>query len=281
MKSAREHLIRISAAVCSLMCCAVVVVIMGHTAFAESDACMTLDKNQHWTDEFNSLMANYKTQQYDEALKHADKLNKICSRSPALNFSIAQIYHAMGDDAKGLFYIQRATNSTEQFAVKGDLLERMWYTRYEMEHPDAAPESIKKLRNDNERLRSEAEVLREQEAQRKITEAEEFMTRKSHYAIGMWTGVASAGLGIVLTGVGAGLFAANRDDAISFNNDNAKVSVKPANYAYMGLMGAGIGLTVIGAAFAGIIGYHYLKLQNDSDLSMNISPAGMLVDIHF
>ncbi len=281
MKPAGKRFARIGVFICGLMGCVCMFTCSAQMVYAENDACMSLDKTPRWNNEFNSLMANYKAKQYEDALKNADALNNICSRSPALNFSIAQIYHAMGDDAKGLFYIQRATNSTEKFAVRGELLERMWYTRYEMEHPDATPENIKKMKTENEQLRKEMDTVRVQDMQTKLKVTEDLAAQKSHYAIGLWTGVAGAGVGIVLTGIGAGLLAANSNDAISFDSFKAKAEVKSEVYASTVLLGTGIGMTVIGSAVAGIMGYYYTRIQTDSELAIHMSPMGMQMKILF
>ena len=104
--------------------------------------CMDLDNNPTWNEVFNELTANYKAKDYQAALRNAQTLNTICELSPVLNFSIGRIYREMGDDTKGLYYMQRATLFTKEFAVRGELLERMWYERYEIEHVDARDDVI-------------------------------------------------------------------------------------------------------------------------------------------
>ncbi len=253
-----------------------------------ADLCFSLDQNQQWLDEFNMLTSSYKQNQYELALKSADKLNAICNRSPTLNFSIAKIYRAMGDDVKGLYYMQRATNATEEFGVKGELLERMWYERYELEHPEARPERLAQRTKEIEKRDQEIAHLNERidqshdaNMQNQAAEQIRLMEEKSHYAAGMWVGIAGAAAGLVLTGVGAGLYAYFKDDAVHVDSDKGELTVNKMNDASVAMMGAGIGLAIIGGTIAGIMGYRYISIEDENALSFSLSPMGMNVSLTF
>ena len=91
----------------------------------------------------------------------------------------------------------------------------------------------------------------------------------------MWTSVAVAGIGLAMTGVGAGLIIKTKDDTIDFKT--SKISeeegykiepkTKAQNNAYWGLLGAGIAATVVGVTLAGVFGYWYThtNVQNKEE----------------
>jgi hypothetical protein len=115
------------------------------------------------------------------------------------------------------------------------------------------------------------------------------MVEKSRYGAGLWTGVAVAGIGLVLTGVGAGLIVANSDDTIEFEKETVKDAeghetyyIKPQtkgqNNAYWGMLGAGIAATVVGVTLTGIFGYWYSHTSvevDDSPISFYGTPNGI------
>lgn len=259
------------------------------------DPCLKLTSNAEWNSGITELSALYKSKSFDDALKKADELSQICSRSPLLNYFRGRIYREKGDDTKALYYIQLATNSTEEFSVKGDLLERMWYERYEIEHVEARPEKIdarqKEIADLQQRTKTAEEKLSEKTVETRFTD---YDTVKS-YATGLWTGVAIGAVGLVLTGVGAGLFIWKKDDAIRFKydinseittddkkSDRGVVKVNEENYIYNGLLWSGVSLSIVGAIFAGFFGYKYAHISQSNDaLSFNIFPTEASISIKF
>ena len=281
---------------CSLFC------LFASSAWAKGDPCQSLARNAQWNEGISELSANYKSKNYDIALKKADELSEICSRSPILNYFRGRIYREKGDDTKALYYIQLATNSTEEFAVKGDLLERMWYERYEIEHAEARPEKIEERQKEIADLQQRTKVAEEQLSEKK-TESRftDYDTVKS-YATGMWTGVAVGAVGIVLTAVGAGLYAGvicsqkgkngnckaieykynTKEEENKSYLDNGYGVIKPEYTIANGMMWAGVSLTIVGSIFAGIFGYKYANVQNETNaIIFGINANGANLGITF
>lgn len=255
--------------------------------------CMDLDNDPKWNEVFAELTANYKAKDYQAALQNAQVLNSICELSPVLNFSIGRIYREMGDDTKGLYYMQRATMFTKEFAVRGELLERMWYERYEIEHVDAREDVIVARKKQIEDQQAEIDQLQqnvqnlerqnlELTAQTTLERNNALMAERSHYAAGMWTGVGVAGLGIILGISGGVLLNKNKDDAVKFSDEERKAWPKDSTYLYTGLFASGIALTVAGAVVAGLMGYHYARTPvPDVDLDLAIGPTGASFSLAF
>ena len=249
--------------------------------------CQGLENNEAWTKEFTQLTANYKANEYQAALKNAEVLNTICDRSPILNFSIGRIYRELGDDIKGLYFMQRATMFTEEFLVRGELLERMWYERYEVEHADAREENIAKRKKQIEELQAENEQLKagiqqrdtemlEYKAQTALDRNTALLNERSHYAAGLWSGVGIGGLGVVLAVTGGALMYKEKDNAVEFSDSERKAWPKTMTYLYTSMFAAGIGMAVAGAVVSGIMGYYYARLPSTQDEpALAVSPAGL------
>ena len=256
------------------------------------DGCYNIDTPE-WTDGFNQLSANYKAKNYEEALKEANKLNAICERSPILNFAIGRIYREMGNDDKGLYYMQRATFFSEEFRVNSDTLERMWYERYELEHVNAREETINARNKQIEDQQAEIETLKADiqalddemkalKAQTTLDWNTHVLEERSHYAAGMWSGVAMGGLGIILAITGGVLMQNQKDDAVKFSDEERKAWPKDSTYLYTGILGGGIALVAAGAVIAGIMGYHYAHTPiPDAELDLAIGPTGASVSLNF
>ena len=110
------------------------------TAFA--DTCNSLDQNPAWTEGFQELSKQFKSEDFKSALKSASKLEAICDQSPILNYTIARIHKNLNDDEKYLYYLQKATQNTEKFGVDKNTLDRMWSEKYIAAHPEADPDLI-------------------------------------------------------------------------------------------------------------------------------------------
>lgn len=246
------------------------------TAFA--DNCKNLEKDKKWTEGFKKLNELITDQNWSEALDEAHKLYAYCDRSPLINFYLGHIYQEMGNEKNALNYLRKATDNTDEFAVTGPVLERIWYERYEAEHPDARPENIAKMK----------EALKNVSAEKMQSEFDSALSLekvRSNYAAGLWTGVGLAGAGLVLGGVGAGMYINSKDDEVDFiyeapaDPKDPKVTVKQGRYVDVGIMAAGVGLLLSGAIVAGIFGHHYAQIKKMDDVSFNFSP--MSVDFSF
>ncbi|MBO4351485.1 MAG: hypothetical protein J6A01_11150 [Proteobacteria bacterium] len=270
------------------------------------DPCQTLAENTTWNTEVVLLTENVKRKDFDAALLNAEKLTQICDRSPIVNYSIGRIWQEKGDEAKALEFLKRATLHTREFNIPDSNLEKMWYDRYEAEHPDARPENIEARQKEISQLHSDVDAANERtrmvtaERDAKIEEIHR-LEKESHdnYGTGLWTGVGIAGAGVVLAAVGGAMMAVKKDEAV----DNSKFdvhfdcktteetckpimtggfSVKHDYTAYMIMLGAGAGLAVAGSIVAGIMGYKYTHSKDsDETLSFGISPTGAVVNVTF
>ena len=109
---------------------------IGTNAYA--DGCDTLDSNPDWSVGIVQLHSSLRHYNYERALKITDELSKICARSPSLNFTIGKIYQKMGNNAKAIEYMQKATQYSRDFVVSQESLEQMWYARYEAERQESS-----------------------------------------------------------------------------------------------------------------------------------------------
>ncbi len=251
------------------------------SAFA--DSCDNLENNKTWNATFEKLNEAYTNKDYTAALQYSRELEKICELSPILNYTIAYIHKGLGDKEKYLFYLQKSTQNTERFSVDKNALDQIWSDKYIAAHPEADPENIKAR---EATIASQAETIAQLEAQLKSTQltagesiALQEEVNDSHKADDalLWTSVAIGGTGLILTAVGAVLVVQNKDKAIGSrsNAGSPENYVKSSYPMAWGLVGAGIGVTVIGTALSGYFGYKYRKNHKDDnskELSFQISP---------
>ena len=258
-------------------------------ANAFADDCMKLDKNPKWIEGMNVLSVHMAAKNWDEALQTAQELSAICERSPVLNYAMGRIYREKGDNQKTLFHMRQATLSTEEFAVKGKMLEQMWFERYEAEHPEARAESIAARQKDIEDRDAEIARLRDLERQThdqamaaRVDEKAGSIAEKTHYAAGLWTGVGVAAAGLILTGIGTWFYFDVKNDGVEYDDDKAKYSASGSYATSWALIGAGIAATVAGSAVAGVMGYFYSHADDaDAPVSFNISPMSANLTVNF
>lgn len=217
-------------------------------SIAHADGCDTLDNNPDWSIGIVQLHGSLRHYNYERALKITDELSKICARSPSLNFTIGKIYQKIGNNAKAIEYMQKATTYSKDFVVSQESLEQMWYARYEAERQELSD--------------SELSIIRQQ-----------LNKTQNHYATALWTSIGIMSAGSILTCIGAGLFASN-DAPMQFDTGKKKASVKTKTHIYTGLMAGGIGVTVTAAILTGIMGYHYVQSKKEEELSFMFSPMG-------
>lgn len=255
---------------------------------AFADDCDNINTSKAWKAGFDQLNAAYAKEDWSTALKHSRELEKICDQSPVLNYTIAQLHRKSGDNEKYVFYLTKATQNTERFALHKDMLDRIWSEKYIAAHPEAAPENIAALKEENESLKNalaEAGVSQEKLASSSVSKEKYFEDQASGYKALMWTGTGIAIGGAVLAGVGAALVAMN--EPADFSEQKQKPGVPGSYKADKGfmtgsiLLGVGSALAVSGAIFAGISGYKHKHAKDNLTFSFNLSPASALVSIEF
>lgn len=252
------------------------------TSLAFADNCDKLDSNRKWLSSLESLKEAYSNEDWEMSLTYSKELEDICDKSPMLNYTIAHIHKNMGDQEKYLFYLQKSTQNTDKFVVDKDVLDKIWSEKYIAAHPDADPEVIKKrentILNQSDQIVSLQQELNsiKTTAESAIALQEEVNSAHATDDALLWTSVAVTGVGIVLTGVGAGLLVKTKGDDESIETDDGKAHVSSQYTVSWGLLAGGIATTVIGAISSGFFGYKYSinhKNDVDNELSFTISPT--------
>ena len=248
-------------------------------SFAYADGCDNLDANVRWVQLFQELSTQVAENDNDAAFDTAEKLTAICEESPILNYAIARIYRNLGNNAKELYYLQRATMFTEKFSVNPDTMEVLWYERYEAEHPDCR--KSEKAQKTIEQLNRAVLEAQKQRYETQIATERKGYDHADRYRALMWGGVAVGVTGIALLTTGTVLVAMNRDEAVSINYTQHQTHAKPIWGASWGLLGAGIVATIAGAAAAGFGGYHYAQTRKDKSVSIELSSNSVSLSYSF
>lgn len=249
---------------------------------AFADNCKNLEKDKFWAEGFKKVNDLITDKKWDEALDEAHKLYAYCDRSPMINFYLGHIYKELGNEKNVLNYLRKATDYTEEFAIKGPLLERIWFERYEAEHPEARPEKIAEMKEALKTERQKVAAAGDAQKQSEFDTTLSLQKVRSNYAAGMWTGVGLGAAGLVLGGVGAGMYFSNRDPAMDFSPTEPKADVKSSYSIGIGIIGTGIGLTIAGAIIAGIMGNAYAQLnKQERDYSLNLSSTSVSFSMKF
>ena len=259
---------------------------------AFADDCDNINTSKAWKAGFDQLNAAYANEDWSTALKHSRELEKICDQSPVLNYTIAQLHRKRGDNEKYVFYLTKATQNTERFALHKDMLDRIWSEKYVAAHPEAAPENIDALNarvKELENALDEAGISYKEFANASVSKEKYFEDQASGYKSLMWTGTGIAIGGVVLAGVGAALVGINSNEPI-IKVINKPVGALPGDFAYnvktpyaMGLVMVGVGsaFAIAGSIFAGISGYKYKHANDTLTFSFNLSPNSALMTLDF
>ena len=253
-------------------------------SLAFADNCDDLDGNVRWGQLFQVLSTQIETKDNDNALETAEKLNEICSESPILNYAIGRVYRNKGDNAKELYYLQRATRYTEEFMVNADVLEILWFERYEAEHPETRTENKStRARKEKNIEQLNAEILEATKQRYETQIAAERQTNKQVgiYKAFMWSGVAVGATGVAMGITGGVLMMLNKDDSID-QSKPGKLRVKYIHNVGVGLLSAGVAATVVGAMAAGFGGYLYSKSKSTQEsVAFSLSPTGAVLNVTF
>ena len=291
--------------------------ILPSVAFADEEcSLMGGDEWNKYQDEFQSAVDSEK---YDEALKAFEKLNKMCETLPSLNYSVGLVYKNLNDYDNAKKHIKLAIDNPSEFIVSEDYIQVFWFAYYELVNKD---EIVFKKDYDalDGKLKESQEALvkSNQEVRRLTTEVSETKrfaseTELRRSEIVMWTGTGIGGLGLVMTVVGAALVAKGHTNPditgiycggekyCTFSKDgelvqpsledpsSASLEYKLTSYDKPGmvLLGVGIGMTLAGAAMAGLGAYYYLHpsmdvaLSDSVSLSWNVSPTNVQVGLTF
>lgn len=273
--------------------------ILPSLAFADEEC--TLMGGDEWSKYQNEYQNAVDSGNYDDALKSFEKLNEMCATVPSLNYSVGLVYQHLNDYDKAKKHIKLAIDNPAEFIVPEENLQTFWFTYYELVHKDdivfkneydaldtkykASQEALDKSNEEVKRLTTEVSETKRFASDEEIKRSE----------IVMWTGTGIGALGLVTTIVGAVLAGKGHTDPVIksitcgleadqciFNKEGqlvgspdqtASLEYKITSYDKPGmvLLGMGIGLTVAGAAMAGIGAYYYLHPSMDVALSDSVS----------
>ena len=270
------------------MCAGCALGSLGLMSHAYADNCDNFDRNKAWMSNMEKLNDVCEKEDWHAALRYSRDLEQICDQSPILNYTIAQIHKKLGDNEKYLFYLQKSTQNTEKYSIDKNLLDKIWTEKYIAANPEADPARIKEREAEIASKDEEIEVLKGQLKSVQLiggeTSALQDQVNSARAAddAWLWTSVAVSGTGIVLTAVGGVLVAQNRSSAI--RADNGELKVKSAYTTAWGLVGAGIGVTVLGSVLCGYFGYKYHinhKNDNVNALSLKFSPTYSSLSVSF
>lgn len=250
----------------------------------ESNACMDLTTNDKWNDGLIRLSDRIQKGEFEEAKAEADELAKMCARSPSLNYMQGRIAEGLNDPDTAKLYFEKASYNSLEFATASNLTKKIWYARYEAEHPEISEKSIQAFhaqidtlttQNSEKQAQIDYQEQRFEDTARVATECNDHSN-----AIGLWTGIGFGIAGLALAGTGAGLVAAN--DAESEKTDSSGIKYYKTNTTYqagMALLGSGIALTVAGAVAAGVFGY---KITHAPDFfEVAIAPTSVSISMQF
>ncbi len=238
------------------------------TAFANE--CDDLETNTTWQKGMNTIAQMQKQGNHEQALEETKKLYKICSLAPSLLYMTGESLEATGDKERALIYYQKATENMSQMVVEPGLARKIWYRRYELEHPERTADAISEQQSRIEELTAQAQELEKKNLELSVKDS--LMTNPADgFKTLMWTGAGSAIGGAVLAIAGGTMLG-----VIDKNTEirGGKAHIKSSFLTGYVLLGTGIGLTVLGSAVAGIGGYYYSKTKSNAVMSFNFTGTG-------
>ncbi|MBR4985594.1 MAG: hypothetical protein IKY83_07640 [Proteobacteria bacterium] len=261
-----------------VLCLIVLIVALFPVMAHAADGCDSLSDNAQWQKGIQTLVEMMKADQMQDAKRQAKALSEICSNSPTLNYLQGKISEALDEKSDALYYYQKASENTYTFAVDPDTAKKIWYARYENEHPERTKGAVAST---SERMSS----LEAENAQLRALAPYKDKHLDNVKAL-MWTGVGLGAGGLVLAGVGAGIIATNEPCEIVAHDDGRNPYTfkdKPVYSVGWALVGVGAGLTVTGAILAGIYGFKYthFEINDESEVSLMLSPTSVSLGLTF
>lgn len=266
--------------VTALLLCVLGLLIHPQIAFAQ-DACNELSTNTEWNNGIKVITQLIQSNRYDDARVKAKSLSRICDHSPVLHYLQGKIAHEMGQKQDALLYYQKASEYTYKIEVDPDLAKKIWYARYENEHPERTAESIK----ETDILLKDKDSLYTNTTHQFNQFSEDI---KSDYYKWMWAGAGIGLGGLVLAGTGIGLLVNNSDPAIIrfeeiMGNGEKRYTQKPNTNFVVScvLMSSGAVLAITGAVLTGVFGYKYSHWTEHAEYSIVVSPNNAALSIQF
>ena len=283
-------------------------------ATALADDCEDLNNNPEWTTGMVQLQAEFNLKDYDAVLSRGEDLSYLCARSPELNYYIGKAYAAKGSTDDALVYLGIAGDAIADIPTSPEIVRDIYYTRYEIEHPNSNADDLNALKNENARIEQEKKTCQNELDALKNTPVPSSPSQdndaptvfpsvasassgmdelKKPYREIMWAGIGIGIGGVVLTSIGGGLAGSSTkysrtgsDPGYRELEDGKKIGIQVQKYriapGYLAgwtFIGAGIAATITGVVLASVYG---IKLNHlNDDISFNISPMGFDFSLKF
>lgn len=285
------------------------------TAFADCD---DIGSDPDFQKGFKELIKIYESGDYEKTIEAAKPLFAKCKESPAVLYYTGLAFKGQGNIDTAKLYIQKASEALSKYSAEPGISRKIWFDRYEIEHPESTVEAVKARKVMIDALTTQVgEVNSQMDEMRQQMDAvkadKDAYVQKTHdlelavvssgdvtrYKDMMWTGAGLGIGGIAVAIVGGAVFAKNNSkleiDDFEFkykNNDPETKKITgitgtPNNFYRdlgIGLLSAGIGMTIVGAVMAGINGYYYSNLiEKDADgkVSFNAGLSSFELNVKF
>lgn len=241
------------------------------TAASAQDKCATIGSDPEWAAGLKQIVDTMQAEDWQTAKQQAKALSLICPSAPTLNYLRGRIAEQLNEKQEALYYFQNASESTYTFAVDPDTAKKIWYARYESEHPERTASALALKDETTSALETEIAELKKANA-----------NAEDNIKTLMWTGVGIGAGGLALTGAGIALIFISHPSKIEQTAKGYNVSNDPLYAVGWGLTGLGAGLLVTGAVLTGIYGYKYQKFKaQHNDISFGISPTSIRFSMTF
>ena len=245
------------------------------------DGCGTIAQSSEWISDMQEFVNAVDNGELKHAQTLSKKLSKVCADSPALNYVQGKMYEKLDDRINALFYYQKASENTYRYAVDPKTAQKIWFARYEFEHPERTQDAVKSSSEkisaneiENERLSKQLQAL--------APYKDEYLESIKNL---LWTGTGLGVSGLVFIGTGAALAAMYPACTIEQDDEGLKpyrAHEKALHSVGWAFVGIGSGLFVTGTILAGVYGYKYTHFKVDNtDISFDISPTSLSFEMTF
>lgn len=249
------------------------------------EACRNLDGNSEWNELLQKMQRFHEKGLYLDALDVAQKMTKICSKSPMLNYYIAIEYQGLKENVKALSYLQRASDYISDFVVSPEVSKEIWYARYEAEFPSHTQANIDRMNSEIEELNEKVQILEKDNSAGQMVSNEivknsqqSYFRDKDYLYRLMWTGI-GVGIGGAVAGIGGavllGIYHDEREAryVLSDKTDKHPKEMRIMNKLGWGLIGGGGALLISGAIVGGLAGTWYKQLSDEDALSVTFQAS--------
>lgn len=260
-----------------------------------TEGCSNLGNNEPFVRGMDNLHNLLEAGKMDEVIEQAKPLFRICKGSPALLYYTGVAFREKGDVERAKKYFLTAAENIKNFSVDDSITRKIWYALYEAENPSRTEASVKEKDEKIVELTDQLDVLKDKNAQLAYSAGQ--MDRAADDAIStyksiMWTGTGFGIAGIALAVTGGVLMTKDKEISVrlsdvSTSDGTLKQEMKSKDVLPYVLLGAGIGMTVVGAVAAGISGYKVMHLDKKesasegTEVSLEVSPSSIGLNVVF